>query len=115
MNNELFQTKVGYDWANKKMLCKVYEHLRHTMNAPHRDKTWVSVIRSMLIEDGRLDKVNINGYYSSVRRILKDIGVIAYNGRVLVKGKNWDRFYSNEDWSWFVTDTHCVGYGKIVK
>ena len=67
-------------------------------------------------ENGRLDKVSVNGYYSTIRKNLKDIGVIQYNGRKgLSKGKNWERFYSDEDWSWFITNTNSGGYGIIVK
>jgi hypothetical protein len=33
----------------------------------------------------------------------------------LSKGKNWDRFYGNEDWSWFITNTNSGGYGMIIK
>jgi hypothetical protein len=70
----------------------------------------------MLIEDGRLHKVSLNGYYSTIRKNLKDIGVIQYNGRKgLSKGPNWDRFYGNEDWSWFITNTNSGGYGTIIK
>jgi hypothetical protein len=57
----------------------------------------------------------VNGYYSTIRKILKDIKVIKYEDKKLVKAENWDRFYSDEDWSWFVTDTNCGGWGRIVK
>jgi hypothetical protein len=70
----------------------------------------------MLIEDGKLGKVSTNGYYSTIRKNLKDIGVIQYNGRKgLSKGPNWDRFYSDEDWNWFRTNTNSGGYGTIIK
>ena len=70
----------------------------------------------MLIEDGRLNEVSLNGYYSTIRKNLKDIKVIKYNGRKgLEKGENWDRFFGEEDWSWFRTNTESGGYGIIVK
>ena len=114
-NKNLFAEKVGYDYANKKMICKVYEHLEHVMRYAIRP-TWKLVITHMLTEDKRIDEVNVNGYYSTIRKNLKDIGVIETNGRMgISKGKNWDRFYSDEDCSWFITNTNSCGYGIIVK
>jgi len=69
----LWEEKVGYDSANKKMIARVYEALRDVV-------------------EGKSDE-----------------------GRKLVKGSNWDRFYSDEDWSWFITDTASWGQAKIVK
>jgi hypothetical protein len=78
--------------------------------------TWTNVIYDMLHEDKKLGTVSINGYYSTIRKNLKDIQVIQTNGRKgISKGKNWDRFYSDEDWSWFITNTNSGGYGIIVK
>lgn len=114
-NKNLFADKVGYDYANKKMICKVYEHLEHVMKYAIRP-TWKLVITHMLNADKRIGQVNVNGYYSTIRKNLKDIGVIQTNGRLgISKGKNWDRFYSDEDWSWFITNTNSGGYGTIVK
>ncbi len=120
MNKELFSEKVGYDSYNKKMICRVYDALYNVIEEDYMGakKTWTNVIRLMFISEGRRDdmeKININGYYSTIRTILKDIKVIRYEGGVLVKDSNWDRFYSDEDWSWFITDTNCGGYGRIVK
>jgi hypothetical protein len=113
--NEIWEEKVGYDSANKRMIAKVYNHL-HNVMAYVTKPSWTMVIREMLIEDGRLNEVKVNGYYSTIRKNLKDIGVIQYNGRKgLSKGKNWDRFYSEEDWSWFITNTNSGGYGTIIK
>jgi len=113
--NEIWLNKVGYDSANKRMVAKVYKHLYNVMELEVKP-SWIKVITSMLFEDGRLGKVSLNGYYSTIRKNLKDIGVIQYNGRKgLSKGKNWDRFYGNEDWSWFITNTNSGGYGIIVK
>jgi hypothetical protein len=55
-------------------------------------------------------------FHSTIRKNLKDIKVIKYNGRKgLEKGENWDRFFGDEDWSWFITNTNSGGYGTIVK
>lgn len=120
VNKELFESKVGYDWKNKMMLCRVTPSLIEMMeNDFHSNKrSWVNVIRLMLLSEGKdmsnLD-ININGYYNSIKRCLKEIGVIRYEGRDLVKGSNWNRFVSNEDWSWFVLNTDSYGHSIIVK
>ena len=112
---DIWEEKVGYDSANKKMIAKVYKHLYNVMEFTTKP-TWTKIITEMLIEDGRLGKVSVNGYYSTIRRNLKDIGVIQNNGRKgMSKGKNWDRFFGDEDWSWFITNTNSGGYGRIVK
>jgi hypothetical protein len=111
----IWEEKVGYDSANKKMIAKVYKHLYNVMNFVTKP-SWTKVIYDMLHEDKKLGTVSINGYYSTIRKNLKDIGVIQYNGRKgLSKGPNWDRFYSDEDWSWFITNTNSGGYGIIIK
>lgn len=116
IDTNLFEEKVGYDWANKKMLVKVYDHLKYIVEDPHTIKSWINVIRKMLIEDGRITEVNVNGYYSTIRRILKDIKVIKIDGPyTLSKGENWDRFYSDESWDWFLTSTNGRGWGEIIK
>ena len=113
--NDIWFEKVGYDSVNKKMVAKVYKHLYNVMELEVKP-SWIKVITSMLFEDGRLNEVSLNGYYSTIRKNLKDIEVIQYNGRKgLSKGKNWDRFFGNEDWSWFITNTNSGGYGTIVK
>jgi hypothetical protein len=113
--NDIWLNKVGYDSANKRMVAKVYKHLYNVMTLATKP-SWTAIIREMLIEDNKLGKVSLNGYYSTIRKNLKDIEVIKYNGRKgLSKGKNWDRFFGNEDWSWFITNTNSGGYGIIVK
>jgi hypothetical protein len=113
--NEIWLNKVGYDSANKRMVAKVYKHLYNVMTLATKP-SWTAIIREMLIEDNKLGKVSLNGYYSTIRKNLKDIGVIQYNGRKgLSKGPNWDRFYGNEDWNWFRTNTESGGYGTIIK
>ena len=113
--NEIWESKVGYDSANKRMVAKVYKHLYNVMTLATKP-SWTAIIREMLIEDNKLGKVSLNGYYSTIRKNLKDIGVIQYNGRKgLSKGKNWDRFFGDEDWTWFIINTNSGGYGRIVK
>ena len=114
--NEIWESKVGYDSANKRMIAKVYKHLYNVMELVSKP-SWTAIVKHMLLMNGRdLNSVSINGYYSTIRKNLKDIGVIKYNGRKgLEKGENWDRFYSDEDWSWFITNTNSGGYGIIVK
>ena len=113
--NEIWESKVGYDSANKRMVAKVYKHLYNVMTLATKP-SWTAIIREMLIEDNKLGKVSLNGYYSTIRKNLKDIEVIKYNGRKgLERGKNWDRFFGNEDWTWFITNTNSGGYGRIVK
>lgn len=115
----MVEEKIGYDWANKKMILRVYEALKFTMeNYTDLKKNWVNVVRTMFVMESNeagLKNIALNGYYGTIRTILKDINVIRYEGRTLVKGSNWDRFYSDEDWSWFITNTNCGGYGTIVK
>lgn len=117
----LFEDKVGFDSYNKKMLVRIYEPLREMIEINDKCimKTWVNLIRYMFVSENResdIKNINVNGYYSTIRKILKDIKVIKYEDKKLVKAENWDRFYSDdEDWSWFVTDTNCGGWGRIVK
>ena len=113
--NDIWLNKVGYDSANKRMVAKVYKHLYNVMEFTTKP-SWTAVIREMLIEDNKLGKVSLNGYYSTIRKNLKDIEVIQYNGRKgLSKGKNWDRFFGDEDWTWFITNTNSGGYGRILR
>ena len=115
--NVIWEEKVGYDSINKRMVAKVYQSMYYIMEHSTLKPTWVAIVKHMLLMNGRdLNSVSINGYYSTIRKNLKDIGVIQYNGRKgLTKGQNWDRFYSDEDWSWFKTNTNSGGYGTIVK
>ena len=115
--NVIWEEKVGYDSINKRMVAKVYQSMYYIMEHSTLKPTWVAIVKHMLLMNGRdLNSVSVNGYYSTIRKNLKDIGVIQYNGRKgLTKGQNWDRFYSDEDWSWFKTNTNSGGYGTIVK
>jgi hypothetical protein len=115
----LWEEKVGYDSANKKMIARVYEALRDVVEGKSDlDKSWANVVRYMFVHENRekqLRNIRVNGYYNSIKRNLKQLDIIRYEGRKLVKGSNWDRFYSDEDWSWFITDTASWGQAKIVK
>jgi len=115
--NVIWEDKVGYDSINKRMVAKVYQSMYYIMEHSTLKPSWVAIVKHMLLMNGKdLNSVSVNGYYSTIRKNLKDIGVIQYNGRKgLSKGKNWDRFYSDEDWSWFRTNTNSGGYGTIVK
>jgi hypothetical protein len=119
IDTSLFVDKVGYDWANKKMLVRVYDALKNIVEGKSDlDKTWANVVRYMFVSERRekdLRNICVNGYYNSTKRNLKQLDIIRYEGRKLVKGSNWDRFYSDEDWSWFITDTASWGQAKIVK
>jgi len=120
LDHSLVCDKIGFDWANKKMMIRIYDSLLYIMEHSTQKRTWVAIVKHMLTMDGMLGgdlcEVSINGYYSTIRKNLKDIKVIKYNGRKgLEKGENWDRFFGDEDWSWFITNTNSGGYGIIVK
>ena len=116
LDHSLVCDKIGFDWANKKMMIRVYDSLKYVVEDYTKKPTWVAVIKHMLTMDNQLGKVSVNGYYSTIRKNLKDIKVIKYNSHmVLIKGENWDRFFGDEDWSWFITNTNSGGYGIIVK
>ena len=116
LDHNLVSEKIGYDYANKKMMIRVYDSMLYVMNHSTEKPSWLKIVKHMLTMDNQLGKVSVNGYYSTIRKNLKDIGVIKYNGRKgLEKGMNWDRFFGDEDWSWFITNTNSGGYGIIVK
>jgi hypothetical protein len=119
VSNEMVSEKIGYDWRIKMMLCRVSPALHNLMNSSNDvNKSWTNVVRLMFISEGKdLNNlsVSINGYYNRVKSNLKDIDVIRYEGRELVRGSNWDRLYSDEDWSWFVMNTDSGAHAKIVK
>ena len=122
VNHNLVCEKIGWDWANKKMLVKIYDSLDFIISFDNRKPTWKNIIKHMfIVHNDDINRININGYYSTIRRILQDIKVIQYktiNGvrtYELEKGADWDRFYSDEDWSWFITNTNSGGYGEIIK
>ena len=111
---DLFDSKIGYDSYNKLYLIRVYDLLVNEMNT-NPAPTWVGIMRKML--GNNPNNCNPSGYYSSVRRTLKEIDVCSYDStkRYFVKGKNWDRFVSSEDWSWFIMRTGSCEYSKVIK
>jgi hypothetical protein len=115
--HDIWIEKVGYDSINKKMIAKVYTSLFYILEHSTQKPSWTAVVKHMLtMEERDIASVAIGGYYSTIRKNLKDIGVIRYNGRKgLEKGDNWKRFYSDEDWSWFITNTNSGGVGTIIK
>jgi hypothetical protein len=111
---DLFDSKIGYDSVNKKYLIRVYDYLVDSMdNKPA--PTWSGIMRKMLGDNP--NKCVPSSYYSSVRRCLKEIGVCYFDStkRCMVKGRNWDRFVSDESWNWFIMRTGSCEYSTIIK
>ena len=99
--NELFEDKLmSTHWSevNKRYLLRVYNPLKNVMEMLSKPK-WTNVIYEM--------GESSPGYYSCVYKSLKEIGVLKYTPteKMLVKGPNWDRFYSDETWDWFYMNT----------
>jgi hypothetical protein len=118
--NGILSEKIGYDNENKKFLIRVYPSLFNVVeHSPlGSTKSWANVVRLMFLSEGKnLNEVTycIPSYYSSVKRCLKEIDVIRYEGRELVKGSNWNRFFGDEDWSWFIMRTGSCEYSTIIK
>ena len=116
----IWEEKVGYDSANKRMVANVAPHLYELMEwtgfLPNEKPRWINVVRALIKEKNKVGKVNENGYYGTILRILKDIKVVESSRKNgLSKGTNWDRFFGDEDWSWFKASTWCGGHGEIVK
>ena len=77
IQNQLFNEKIGYDYANKKMIARVFHSLNLVVNTDvfiDKKKNWANVVFLMLGEKRP-------GYYSTIRTILKDIKVIEYTLR----------------------------------
>lgn len=111
---DLFSEKIGYDSVNKQYLIRVYEYLVDEMDNNPAPK-WVGIMRRMLGYNPK--GLNPTSYYSSVRRCLKEIDVCTYDRSLgyFVKGSNWDRFVSDEDWSWFIMKTGSCESSKVIK
>jgi len=111
---DLFDSKIGYDSVNKKYLIRVYDYLVDSIEN-YEKPTWAGTMRRML--GSNPNNCNPSSYYSSVRRCLKEIGVCYFDSvkRCMVKGNNWDRFVSDEDWSWFIMRTGSREYSTIIK
>ena len=111
---DLFESKIGYDSQNKLYLIRLYDYLVDEMNnnpAP----TWTGIMKNML--GSNPNRLNPSSYYSSVSRCLKEIDVCKFDSvkRCFVKGKNWDRFVGDENWSWFIMRTGSSEYSTIIK
>lgn len=112
----LWLEKVGYDSANKKMIARIAYALHDVVYFNMKKPNWSNVVRYMFEQEGNPMNINVNGYYSTIRKILKDIDVIRYKGKTLKRGKNWDRFFdADTPWDWFYTCTNSGGYGEIIK
>lgn len=111
---DLFDSKIGYDSVNKKYLIRVYDYLVDSIEN-YEKPTWAGTMRRML--GSNPNNCVPSSYYSSVRRCLKEIDVCYFDTtkRCMVKGRNWDRFTSNEDWSWFIMRTGSCEYSTIIK
>jgi hypothetical protein len=111
---DLFESKIGYDSVNKKYLIRVYDYLVSGIEC-YEKPTWSGIMRRML--GSNPNNCNPSSYYSSVRRCLKEIDVCYFDTtkRCMVKGKNWDRFVGDEDWSWFIMRTGSCEYSTIIK
>ena len=111
---DLFESKIGYDSVNKKYLIRVYDYLVSGIEC-YEKPTWSGIMRRML--GSNPNGCNPSGYYSSVRRCLKEIDVCKFDSvkRCMVKGSNWDRFVSDESWDWFIMRTGSCEYSTIIK
>ena len=111
---DLFDSKIGYDSVNKKYLIRVYDYLVDSIQNDVKP-TWTGIMRKMLGTNP--NNCNPSGYYSSVRRCLKEIDVCKFDSvkRCMVKGRNWDRFVSDESWNWFIMRTGSCEYSTIIK
>ena len=111
---DLFDSKIGYDSVNKKYLIRVYDYLVDSIQNDVKP-TWTSIMVKML--GNNPNRCNPSSYYSSVRRCLKEIDVCKFDSvkRCMVKGRNWDRFVSDESWNWFIMRTGSCEYSTIIK
>ena len=108
-NWKLIDSKIGWDSRNKGYLIRIYPHLLRTFTNNSKPR-WVDVIEDMI-------GVRKADYYSSIRRCLKEIDVCTFDRELgyFVKGSNWDRFFSKEDWSWFICRTGSCEYSEVIK
>lgn len=107
--NNVYSNKVGYDAENKKFLVRVFPSLIRVFTNNSKPR-WVDVIEDMI-------GVRKADYYSSIRRCLKEIDVCTFDRNLgyFVKGSNWNRFVSDENWDWFECRTGSCERSKIVK
>lgn len=111
---DLFDSKIGYDSVNKKYLIRVYDYLVDSIQNDVKP-TWTGIMVKMLGDNP--NRFIPSSYYSSVRRCLKEIDVCYFDSvkRCMVKGRNWDRFVSDESWNWFIMRTGSCEYSTIIK
>ena len=100
-HEELFSEKLETTyWSeiNKRYLLRIYEPMNRVMELVS-NPNWGTIILDM--------GENRPGYYSCVYKSLKEIGVLVYNPtkKILEKGRNYERFYLNEEWDWFYMNT----------
>jgi len=110
-HEELFSEKLETTyWSeiNKRYLLRIYEPMNWVMEIVS-NPTWPTIIREM--------GENRPGYYSCVYKSLKEIGVLVYNPtkKILEKGPNYERFYSDEDWNWFYMNTSSGRTSYVTK
>jgi len=82
--------KTYKDKLNKFGLLELYPHLIDVIENQSKPN-----FRDVLRSAGK----NVTSF-STARTTLKRLGVIDYNGSVMVKGTNWNRFVSGK-WDWF--------------
>ncbi len=92
------ETKTYRDKLNKFGLLELYPHLIDVMENQSKPN-----FRDVLRSAGK--RVTSFG---NTRTTLKRLGVIDYNGSVMVKGTNWNRFVGGK-WDWFeLSENHKV-------
>lgn len=110
-HEELFLEKLETTyWSeiNKRYLLRIYEPMNRVMELVS-NPNWGTIILDM--------GENRPGYYSCVYKSLKEIGVLVYNPtkKILEKGPNYERFYSDEDWDWFYMNTSSGRTSYVTK
>lgn len=93
---------------NKRYLLRIYEPMNRVMELVS-NPNWGTIILDM--------GENRPGYYSCVYKSLKEIGVLVYNPtkKILEKGPNYERFYSDEEWNWFYMNTSSGRISYVTK
>ena len=72
--NDIEVEKIGFDWANKKMIARVYTSLHDMfiMDFYGMKRSWTNIIRHMFAIEGKdINTIAVNGYYSTIRTILR--------------------------------------------
>lgn len=110
-HEELFSEKLETTyWSeiNKRYLLRIYEPMNRVMELVS-NPNWGTIILDM--------GENRTGYYSCVYKSLKEIGVLVYNPtkKILEKGPNYERFYSDEEWNWFYMNTSSGRTSYVTK